>query len=126
MIRIATAALLATILCGCASMIMESYVGKDVREAVLDYGVPANAVDLGDGTRAFQWTMNSSYTMPVTATTTGYATSTGPSAWVNTNTVISGGQTVNSSCTYTVLAKWNDPKKSWIISDYRKPRLMCE
>src|SRR3546814_10017838 len=77
---------------GCASQIMKSYIGKDVREAVLDYGPPANAIDLGGDKRAFQWVMNSRYTTPVTATTTGSVNSYGPTAWVNTNTTVTGGQ----------------------------------
>lgn len=112
-------------LSGCASAIMSGYIGKDVREIALDYGPPVNAIDMGDGTRAFQWVMNSSYTTPITANTTGYAT-TGPNAWVNTNTVVSGGQSINSSCIYTLLAKWSDATNGWIVSDYRKPKLMCE
>src|SRR3546814_17419814 len=88
---------------GCASQIMKSYIGKDVREAVLDYGPPANAIDLGGDKRAFQWVMNSRYTTPVTATTTGSVNSYGPTAWVNTNTTVTGGQTINSSCIYTLI-----------------------
>ena len=42
------------ILSGCASQIMNSYVGNDVREVMVDYGTPANAFDMGDGRRAFQ------------------------------------------------------------------------
>lgn len=30
-------------LVGCASQIMKSYIGKDIREVMLDYGSPSNA-----------------------------------------------------------------------------------
>ena len=57
---------LLVILSGCASQIMQRYIGQDAREVVVDYGPPANAMDMGDGRRAFQWVMDSSYTTPTT------------------------------------------------------------
>jgi len=127
---------------GCASKIMESYVGKDIRMAMLDYGPPANAFDLGDGRRAFQWVRNSSYTTPtyISSNSYGYGHGTvygnsyssnfnanyNASAWVSTNTVITGGQTINSTCVYTAFAKWDKQRKTWIITGYKKPSLMCE
>ena len=111
---------------GCASQIMKSYIGKDVREAILDYGAPANALDMGDGRRAFQWVINSSYKTPTTANTTGSASTIGSTTWVNSNTTITGGQTINSSCLYTLFGRWNEESNSWIIVDFKKPKLMCE
>jgi len=111
---------------GCASQIMQSYVGKDVREAMLDYGPPANAFDMGDGRRAFQWAINSSYTTPSYATTTGNIYGSGPTAWVTTNTVITGGQTINSRCIYTVFGRWNTQRNGWVIESFRPPNFMCE
>jgi hypothetical protein len=132
---------------GCASQIMQGYVGKDVREVMLDYGPPANAFDMGDGRRAFQWVLESSYTTPtyvtttgtVTGTTTGTAmgiapgtatytgnTATGYTAWVNTNTQIHGGQTITSKCFYTLFATWNEANNGWTVVGFRKPKFMCE
>lgn len=116
----------ALFIAGCASQIMESYVGKDIREAALDYGPPSNAIDMGDNERAFQWVMNSSFTTPVTTTTTGSVTSYGPGSWINTNTTVTGGETVNSSCIYTLMARWNERSESWIVTGFRKPRFTCE
>ena len=114
------------ILGGCASQIMNSYVGKDVREVMLDYGPPANAFDMGDDRRAFQWIMNNSYTTPVTATTTNTAYTYGSTTWVDSNTKITGGQTTNSRCVYTLFAHWNEGANGWFITDFKKPNLMCE
>lgn len=111
---------------GCASTIMNSYISKDVREVMLDYGPPSNAFDMGDGRRAFQWVMKSSYVTPVVANTSGNFSAYGNTAWVNSNTTISGGQAVTSSCTYTMLGRWDDSRKGWIITEFRKPNLMCE
>lgn len=118
--------LLVTILSGCASQIMNSYVGKDVREVMLDYGPPNNAFDLAEGQRAFQWVKNNSYTMPATANTSGSINTYGSSTWVNSNTTITGGQTINSKCVYTLIAEWNKEVELWRIISFRKPSLMCE
>lgn len=111
---------------GCASQIMQSYIGKDIREVMIDYGQPANAFDMGDGRRAFQWVKHSSYTTPVTSTTNGSVSVYGSNAWVNSNTVISGGQTINSSCAYTLFASWREATKGWVVVDFKKPNIMCE
>jgi len=126
--------ILILILNNCASKIMQSYVGKDIRMAVLDYGPPSNAFDLGNGIRAFQWIQNKSYTTPTYISSNSYLNGYGNnfnntysrSAWINTNTVISGGQTINSSCVYTLLTKWDKNRKAWIITGYKQPNLMCE
>lgn len=111
---------------GCASQIMQSYIGKDLREVMLDHGSPTNAFDMGDGRRAFQWAKESSYTTPVTANTNGSVTSVGQSAWVNSNTTISGGQTVTSSCIYTLFATWNEATEGWEVVGFNKPDWTCE
>jgi hypothetical protein len=93
---------------------------------MVDYGVPVNAFDMGDGRRAFQWVMTSSTTMPTHATTSGSVTTTGNMAWVNSNTRITGGQTITSTCTYTMFATWDESRQGWMVVDFRKPNLMCE
>jgi len=113
-------------LAGCASQIMKSYVGKDVREIMIDYGPPANAFDMGDGRRAFQWTKHNSIVTPTTASTTGSVSQYGNSAWVNSNTVITGGQTLNVDCIYTMFATWDDARKGWIVAGYKTPKLDCQ
>ncbi len=113
-------------LAGCASQIMKSYVGKDVREIMIDYGPPAHAVDMGDGRRAFQWTKHNSIVTPTTASTTGSVSQYVNSAWVNSNTVITGGQTLNVDCIYTMFATWDDARKGWIVAGYKTPKLDCQ
>ena len=113
-------------LTGCASQILKSYVGKDVREAVLDYGPATNALDLGQNKRAFQWVMDRSVTIPLTATTAGQVTNYGNTSWLNSNTTLTGGQTINSECLYTLIASWNETMESWIVTEFRKPKLSCE
>lgn len=124
--KISLLILVAASLIGCASQIMQNYVGKDVREIMLDYGAPANAFDMGDGRRAFQWTIGSSYTVPTTAITTGSINTLGTATWVTSNTTITAGQAINSTCLYTLFAKWNEGTKGWFVTDFKKPNLMCE
>ena len=113
-------------LTGCASQIMSSYIDKDIREVMVDYGAPSNAFDMGDGRRAFQWVMDDSYTTPTQSSTTGSIQVAGNNAWVNSNTLITGGQTINSRCIYTMFARWNSVSQGWSVTDFRKPKFTCE
>ncbi len=36
-------------LAGCASQIMEGYVGRDITDVMIDYGRPSNVIELPDG-----------------------------------------------------------------------------
>ena len=119
---------------GCASMIMKGYIGKDVREVVVEYGYPSNWLDMGDGRRAFMWTSYRNFTTPVNVSsyTTGqanaqvYGNTVSAQGSANTNTRITGGQTYTSSCLYTLYAKWDDVRKGWIVTDFVKPKFRCE
>ena len=133
-------------LCGCASQIMKSYIGKDIREVVVDYGQPQNALDMGDGRRAFQWIMTKSRTTPVVVSTSGTSTTSSAingtvtgtlnnsyvrakansTTWLNSNTQITGGETIVSECVYTLFATWNEASKSWQVVGFREPRFTCE
>ena len=93
---------------------------------MLDYGPPANAFDMPDGQRVFQWTQNVSYTTPVNVHTTGNVNAYGNNAWVNSNSVITGGQTVTDSCIYSLYADWDKKQKTWFITGFKKPNFMCE
>jgi hypothetical protein len=115
---------LVLLLTACASSTMKSYIGKPVQEIAVDYGPPTNAFDMGDGRRAFQWERRTSYQTPTQVRSNAYVTGYGNAAWVNSNTTISGGQLLQGACIYTLFGRWNG--QAWIISDFRKPPLMCE
>ena len=40
-------------LSGCATEIMQGYVGRSIQEPILDYGPPVNVVEMGQGRRHF-------------------------------------------------------------------------
>jgi hypothetical protein len=54
-------------LAACVADTMRSYVGQDISAVELAYGPPANEIDLGGGTRAFQWSKMSVDTTPLSA-----------------------------------------------------------
>ncbi len=138
-------------LSGCASKIMQGFVGKDIRQVVLDYGTPINAMDMGNGVRAFQWKMtNYTHTTPtyINSSSSGSAygssytsgqgsvygsnynynsrTNYNMNAYINTNTVITHSQTYDLTCLYTLFARWDKGRKGWIVTSFKKPNLMCE
>jgi hypothetical protein len=110
----------------CASQIMSRYVGQTLQEAMIDYGPPANAFDMPDGSRAFQWVMTSTYVMPTTVTNSGSVTPIGNTAIWSQQTQITGGQPISSACAYTMIARWDEMQNAWVFTEYRRPRMMCE
>ena len=100
----------------CATQILQSYVGQDVTEVVLDYGKPTNAIKLPDGRIAFQWNRTASYTTPTTTniySSGSYATAT-----------TYGGGTSYQECLYTLFAKPNQ-HGSFTVTGYKEPSLEC-
>lgn len=59
---------IALVLSGCASSIVEGYVGQDITSVAIQHGLPANVFDLPDGRTAFQRNITSSYAVPATPT----------------------------------------------------------
>jgi len=98
--RFALAASVATaLLVGCVADTMRSYVGQDIRAVELNYGPPINQIDLGNGTRAFQWSKVSVDTTPVSAVTT---TDKDKKGRKTTDTQFVGGEQTVTRCLYTL------------------------
>jgi len=116
------------LMAGCASTHMKQYMGKDIREVIIDNGPPFNAFDMGDGRRAFQFYWGGgTYTVPQTTTITGSTNTIGNSSWYSGTAITTGGGTVTSKgCILTYFAKWDEAKKAWVITEYRVPnQLVC-
>ena len=109
------------VLASCASQIMEGFVGKDVTEVALQYGPPLAAFDMPDGRKAFQWRMDSAYTMPSTTTYTGVASGNLITGTAQTY----GGGVQTNACFYTLFAEPNK-NNSYTVVGFQKPRLDCE
>ena len=107
---------------GCVADTMRGYVGQDIRAVVLAYGPPANEVDLGGGTRAFQWSKTSVDTTPLSAVTTTEKNRKGRKT---TQTQFIGGTQTVTNCLYTFLAAWDPQRSGWIVTGFRQPSLNC-
>ena len=101
---------------------MRGYVGQDIRAVVLAYGPPANEVDLGGGTRAFQWRKISVDTTPASAVTT--TTKDKKGRRVEQTEFVGGSQNV-TNCLYTFISAWDAQKNGWIVTGFRQPSLDC-
>lgn len=117
---------LALVTAGCASTAMKGFVGQSLQQAMVRYGPPSNAFDMGDGRRAFQWATDSTITMPTTVQNSGTVIPIGNSATWTQHTTISGGQPITSHCVYTFYGRWSETADTWMIEGFEKPPYACE
>lgn len=108
---------------------LESYVGLDIQEVVADFGNPDVAFVMDNGRRDFLWTMKKSSSMPAydisPAALTDPAEQFDPEIKGKSITPAYGGQTIAAECSYILITNWDDEKKTWIVTDYQKPRSGC-
>jgi hypothetical protein len=109
-------------LAGCAADTMRGYVGQDVRNVELNYGPPANQIDLGNGTRAYQWTKITVDTTPMSAVST---TDKDKKGRKTTQTDFIGGDQSVTKCLYTFITTWNPQANGWIVTGIREPSFDC-
>jgi predicted small secreted protein len=112
----------AALLAGCAADTMRGYVGQDIRAVVLANGPPTSEVDLGGGTRAFQWRKISVDTTPASAVTTTSKDKKGRR--VEQTQFVGGTQSV-TDCLYTFIAAWDPQRNGWTVTGFRQPSLDC-
>jgi hypothetical protein len=110
----------ATLLCACVADKMRSFIGQDIRSVELSYGPPSNEIDLGNGTRAFQWMKISTDTTPMSAVTT---TDRDRKGRKTTETQFIGGQQTVTKCVYTFIA--SSKSNGWVVTGIREPSLDC-
>lgn len=123
--RIFALALLLLLTTGCASNIMEGFIGKPLQIGVARYGPPDLVFDMPDGKRAFQWRMTSTGIVPtMTTTQANYYAPPGSYASMNARTTTTGGGVVSNTCLYTMYAEWRE--NAWIFTGFEKPSMMCE
>ena len=112
----------AMLLAACAADTMRGYIGQDIRSVELSYGPSSNQIDLGNGTRAFQWAKISVDTTPVSAVTTTDKDNKGRKI---TQTQFVGGDQSVTRCLYTFITAWNPPGNSWVVTGIREPSFDC-
>jgi hypothetical protein len=110
------------LLTACAADTMRDYVGQDIRNVQLEYGPPAGQVDLGDGTRAYQWKKVSVSTTPASAVTTTDKDKKGKKTY---QTQYIGGTQSVTNCVYTFITAWDAARNGWIVTGIREPSLDC-
>ena len=120
--KITPALLGLALLAACAADAMQGFVGQDIRAVELQYGPPVNEIDLGGGTRAFQWQKTSIDTTPASAVTT---TDKDKKGRKTTQTTFVGGTQSVSVCLYTFLTGWDGPRNGWIVTGFRQPSIDC-
>jgi len=109
-------------LAACAADTMRGYIGQDIRNVELSYGPSANQIDLGNGTRAFQWSKISVDHTPATAVTT---TDKDKNGRKTTSTQFTPSSTTVTNCVYTFITTWNQQTNGWIVTGIREPSLDC-
>lgn len=107
---------------------LQAYVGEDIQEVVAVYGHPDVAFDMGDGRRDFQWVRISS-TLPSYAISPGALTVPAKQYAADYKkkmiTPMFNQEGVKSECLYTMLTRWDEDAKSWIITGYHQPTSGC-
>ena len=114
--------IVASLLAACTADQMRTYIGQDIRSVELNYGPPVNQIDLGTGTRAFQWQKISVDTTPVSAVTTTEKEKGGRRIM---QTQYIGGDTSVTKCLYTFITMWNPQANGWIVTGIREPSFDC-
>lgn len=114
-------AIVALMLTGCMTMEsqMNSFVGKDITEAIAKNGPPTNVFNMPDGRRAFQWFRNRDLIMPVT--TNVAANNYGNYGYAQATT--SGGYMGSTQCYYTLYARKSG--NSYKVVGIEKPSFSC-
>ena len=115
--------ILLLLLSGCVSTEMKSYMGKDIREVILTNGQPIGVLDMGNGSRAFQFLWGGSSQTAVASNSTTQINGD----WLGKASVQSHGNAiVSNGCVISYITRWDDARNSWIVSDYRYPnKIMC-
>ncbi len=108
-------------LSGCATSIMESYVGGSITNPMLDYGRPTDVFEISEGKRAFQWVLNSTGVVPVN--NPSRSTIYGSGGWASITTNTTSYRTYSKQCRYTLTATWNGD--DWIVDGFRPPSFRC-
>ena len=111
---------------GCASRIMQSYIGQPISAVVEDYGMPSGAFDTDLGKRAFIWSMSVNVLIP--GTTTTYGTAVGNQLFMNSYS--SPGIMTSDSCNYVLYAERHrtdiEGPAAWVVTSFKKPSFWCE
>jgi len=107
---------------------LQTYVGEDIQKVVADYGQPHLAYDMGGDRRDFQWIMKSA-TVPSYDVSSGAltdpATQSDPAIKSARITPMYDGKQVATECLLTMVTRWDEDTKSWVVTGYQQPTSGC-
>jgi hypothetical protein len=111
---------------GCVSTHMRGFMERDIRDVIVRSGPPINALDMGDGRRAFQFHWGGGAVVVPQTTTATMTTTDGVSVWLSRASITTPAVFVSEGCIITYFARWNEERNGWIVVDYTYPkRLVC-
>jgi len=108
-------------LSGCASHIMNGFVGRDIGAVIARYGPYESSFEMADGRRAFQWRIEEASMVPTETISEDVETRDGTRQTVRTT----GGYWQENTCFYTMYAVPSQGD-GWTIVGFEKPSLDCE
>ena len=107
---------------------LQAFVGEDIQKVVAVYGYPSVAFDMQAGRRDFQWVVSSSrvpsYEISIAALTDP-AKQFDPDIKPEGITPEFAGKAVTTECLLTIMTRWDEDTKSWIVTDYQQPTGGC-
>ncbi len=114
----------ALLLAGCVSTHMQQYIGRDIREVIVDSGPPVNTLDMGGGRRAFQFYWGGGDII-VPASGSGTATVIGNTVYAS-SVSYPGGVVHSEGCLITYFARQAEGSDAWIVTEIAYPkRVFC-
>lgn len=121
LISVLASTVLASALTGCASDIMQGFVGQGLETAMAQYGPPDAQFDLPDGRRAFQWVDINTSTSPGQI---AEEVSHGPNGR-RTQTELTPAATTYNRCFYTMYARYDPARRGWVFDSFEPPAFGC-
>lgn len=110
---LSTLCIVTCISCASTTQMMQSTIGKDISQVMVEYGPPAAQFNLPDGRRAYQWVIRDNYTSG-----SGYTNN-----WTGITNINATTSTV--SCNYTLYTLPNG-QGGWSVVGYEPPKAGCE
>lgn len=119
-------ALILTMMLGCASHTMQSYVGEPMSKIVETYGMPTSVYETGrPNERAFVWVMTTKHVQTSVA-----PNNPGLYGLIWNAPKLTTGNSVTSTCKYTIYAVHSNTDllgaEGWTVVSFDKPPLSCE
>ena len=105
---------------GCASQVMQGFVGRPIESVIARYGPPETRFDAGPGRRAYQWRQMREETVAGHSETREVRRH-GERRYETNETP---GYVTRRECFYTLYTARDGDR--WVVTDFEKPGISCE